>query len=114
MVTIQSRELEALEAKIREAEERLNTKKTPSPSREPESSNGRNSPHRRQGLAGVFPGGEGEKQPQARSPLSSPRPSDEGFTDSSGSAANSSDASESASRQDPNGQVDGEGRGRES
>ncbi|KAK2758333.1 hypothetical protein FQN54_004181 [Arachnomyces sp. PD_36] len=110
-VTIQSRELQALEARIREAEERLKTKKSPSPSGEQESSNGSNSPHRRQGLSGVFPG-EGEKQ-QRRSPLSSPvdsGPSDEGFTDSSGSATNSSDASDGANRQNQN----GEGMTRES
>lgn len=110
MVTIQSRELEALEARIREAEQRLKTGKSGSPSRDQDSNNGRNSPRQRQGLTGVFPSGEGEKR-QGRSPFDSDKqPSDEGFADSSGSATTSSDTSDGTDRQDQN----GEGRSRES
>ncbi|KAL1966129.1 hypothetical protein VTN77DRAFT_4877 [Rasamsonia byssochlamydoides] len=88
MMTIQARELQALQEKIREAEERLREQESrlASPSR----SNGRHSPNDE----GSRQGGEGEES-HTRSPTSSPtsdgHPSDEGFTDSATSAATSND-----------------------
>lgn len=100
MVTIQNRELEALQAKIREAEERLKERESLSSPRSNIGS-GRNNRHRRPALAGVFSTGNGEKG-HGPSPLSSPisesHPSEGGFMDSSNSATTSSDADESANR----------------
>ncbi|KAK2742803.1 hypothetical protein FQN57_005094 [Myotisia sp. PD_48] len=62
MVTIQNRELEALEAKIRAAEQRL---KQQNGGQDPSSPNGRNSPHRRSGLEGAFDSPNSDKSPNA-------------------------------------------------
>jgi hypothetical protein len=97
MVTIQNRELETLEAKIRETEQLLKEQQSRSSASEPDISNGKSSPRRRPGLEGVFPSENAEKG-YSSSPLSSPisgnRPSDEGFTDSSTCAATSSENEE--------------------
>lgn len=91
MVMIQNRELEVLQAKIREAEERL---------RKARGASGGDGAHQRDGSEGGFPSAdtEGEKADDAQSPLSSSvsdsRPSDEGLTDTSASAATSNDMEE--------------------
>jgi len=103
MVTIQNRELEALEAKIREAEQLLKAKASRSSSPISNASHGRNTPRRRPGLEGAFPTDDVEKgcrPSHLSSPISESNPSDEGFTDSSASAATSTDADESANRDD--------------
>ncbi|KKZ68401.1 hypothetical protein EMCG_00170 [[Emmonsia] crescens] len=106
MVTIQNRELEALEARIREAENRLKETSSRSVSPEEESSNtAENGPDQREGaMVGAFPSGQDAEKRHGQSPLSSPtsesHQSDEGFTDGSNSAATSSDADDSANRDD--------------
>lgn len=110
MVTIQTRELEVLQAKIREAEERLREQESRVAS--PTRINGRHSPNDdAQGSTQQSnENGEGQ-EPQARSPMSSPisddHPSDEGFTDSSTSTATSHNLDEAGSENEH------EGKGKE-
>jgi hypothetical protein len=118
MVTIQNRELEALEAKIRAAERLLNEKESRSSSPVSNTSHGRNTPRRRPGLEGAFPTDntdKGRHSSHLSSPISESNPSDEGFTDSSASAATSTDADESANRDDSGGEKEemGEAQGKE-
>ncbi|KAK2752163.1 hypothetical protein FQN55_008053 [Onygenales sp. PD_40] len=104
LVTIQNRELEALEARIREAENRLKQSESRSASPE-DNSNGRDSPQRRQATSGAFSSGEDANKSDGGSPLSSPtseRHRSGGSTDSSGSAVTSSD-SDAAHKQDEKG-----------
>ncbi|OJD17236.1 hypothetical protein AJ78_02673 [Emergomyces pasteurianus Ep9510] len=106
MVTIQNRELEALEARIREAENRLKESSSRSASPEEEPSNSaENGFDRREGdMVGAFPSGQDAEKRYGQSPLSSPNSeshqSDEGFTDGLASAATatSSDADDCANR----------------
>ncbi|PGH05757.1 hypothetical protein GX51_02728 [Blastomyces parvus] len=107
MVTIQNRELEALEAKIREAEMRLqkSSSRSASPEEQASDNNPEDGSDRTEGdMAGVFPSGQDTEKRHGQSLLSSPtsesQQSDEGFTDSSTSAATSSDADDSTNRDD--------------
>jgi hypothetical protein len=101
MVTIQARELEALQARIREAEERLKQRESrvKSPTRHNDHTNHNDDTHRSADLEG-----RGENEKAAQSPLSSAlsdgHPSDEGFTDSSTSAATSNDFDEEEEEED--------------
>ncbi|OJD23588.1 hypothetical protein ACJ73_05052 [Blastomyces percursus] len=107
MVTIQNRELEALEARIREAEMRLKESSSRSTSPEEQASNNiaENGSDRREGdMAGALPSGQDAEKRHGQfllsSPISESRQSDEEFTDSSTSAAASSDTDESTNRDD--------------
>ncbi|OAX83683.1 hypothetical protein ACJ72_01948 [Emergomyces africanus] len=74
MVTIQNRELEALEARIREAENRLkeSNSRSASPEEEP-SNNTETDTNRREGdMVGAFPSGQDAEKRHGQSPLSSP------------------------------------------
>jgi hypothetical protein len=98
MMTIRARELEALQARIREAEERLKEKESRVAS--PTSINGRISPNEDTEESEQPNGGVAEEKPQARSLMSSPvsdgHPSDEG-AESPTSAATSHDLDEAGS-----------------
>ena len=90
----QKSQLEELEAKLRETEERLKQKQSRSSSPATGVTNGRSSPHRRQGLESVFGGTEGyQPNSSGRSPLSSPTAEmhdtprqEQGYRDTPGSA----------------------------
>lgn len=93
MVMIQSHELEILQAKIREAEERLKEQEELLARR-----TGGNGAHQREGSEGGFPSAPEEERANAQSSLSSSvsdsRSSDEGLTDASASPATSNDLDE--------------------
>jgi type II secretory pathway pseudopilin PulG len=111
MMTIQARELEALQAKIRAAEQRLQQRKSRdgSPSGRHESASHREKTGRSQDPG---PHDDNEKA-RAQSPLSSAlsdgHRSDGGFTDSSTSAATSNDFDEAEEEED-----DSKGKARQS
>ncbi|PGH12802.1 hypothetical protein AJ79_04026 [Helicocarpus griseus UAMH5409] len=115
LVKIQNRELEALEAKIRETERRLKARGSRVVSQE-EASELKNSMNRRQGMvAGMSSSGENKDKGHGQSPLSSPtsdsHQSDEGFTDASTSAATSTDADDRANYEHPNGEAQQKDKG---
>ncbi|KAL2365644.1 hypothetical protein RJZ56_001404 [Blastomyces dermatitidis] len=75
MVTIQNRELEALEARIREAEMRLkeSSSRSASPEEQASNNNAQNGSDRREGdMAGPFPSGQDAEKRHGQSLLSSP------------------------------------------
>lgn len=74
-VTSQSQELEALEAKLKETEERLKQRQSSPAAKAVGGSNSSNSPHRRKPIGDAFSGQENDRlQPSTSSPLGTQPP----------------------------------------
>lgn len=101
-MTIQARELEALQAKIRAAEERLKQRKSRvlSPSSHNEAARHNEDPGRSQDQEQHDENEKARAQSPLSSALSDGHRSDEGFTDSSTSAATSNDFDEAEEEED--------------